>query len=311
MKFKDMINKGRFVAAEGAVIERVRREFPVEMDPYIAHAGLIYHREGKKVLTRIYRQYADIARDHGMPMILLTPTWRASRERLGLSGLSPEKVNGDCCRFLSAIRREYRNFADKIYIGGLMGCRGDAYRPGEALGSNEAYMFHRPQAQDLAGAGVDFIMASTLPAVTEAHGLARAMAGTGKPYIISFVVRPNGVLLDGTPLCEAVSHIDSSVSPEPAGYMVNCVHPDVFRSAVTDPVNSSPQVRERLLGLQANTSAKSPEELDGLAELDSEDPSSFASLMAGLIKDFGLKVMGGCCGTDHRHIRSMVEMIAQ
>lgn len=312
MDFRKGLEQNPLLIAEGAVIERVRREFPVELDPHIAHAGLIYDHDGRIVIEKIYRQYACIAHDCGLPAILLTPTWRASRERLERSGFGAVNVNGDCFRFLSAIREEYGEFAGNVFIGGLMGCRGDAYRPEEALESVEACTYHRPQAEELAGAGVDFLLASTLPALSEALGMAMAMAmaSPGMPYMLSFVVRPNGTLLDGTPLVEAVSVIDSSVDPPPQGYMVNCVHPSVFRSAVTGRENCPLPVRKRIIGLQANTSVKSPEELEGLAELDSEDPALFGAMMADLHRDMGIKILGGCCGTDDRHIRKMVEELA-
>ena len=129
----------------------------------------------------------------------------------------------------------------------------------------------------LAEAGVDFLLAATLPALSEATGLAMALAATGKPYIVSFVVRREGTLLDGTPLKEAFAAIDAAVNPRPLAYLVNCTHASIFRAALLHEVNSSSLVRERVVGLLANTAALNPEELDNSAGLVEEDPEAYSA----------------------------------
>jgi homocysteine S-methyltransferase len=186
-----------------------------------------------------------------------------------------------------------------------MSCRGDAYNPSERLSEDDARTFHAWQAQKLAETGVDFLLASTLPALSEATGLASAQAATGKPYIISFVFRPDGTLLDGTPLKEAVSAIDAKVNPRPLAYMCNCTHASIFRSAMMHETHVSSLVRKRVVGLLANTAALEPEKLDSSKELVTEEPEIFGRDVASLHKEFGMKILGGCCGTDHRHIHSL------
>ena len=110
-----------------------------------------------------------------------------------------------------------------------------------------------------------------------------------------------------TPLAAAISAIDRQVTPRPLGYMANCTHPTVLAQALRQSYNASAMVRSRLLGLQANTSTKSPEELDGAVALETEAADSLAEKMAAVHTEFGLKIWGGCCGTDHRHIRAMAE----
>ncbi|MCK7520269.1 MAG: homocysteine S-methyltransferase family protein [Ignavibacteriales bacterium] len=140
-------------------------------------------------------------------------------------------INTDAFLFVDNIRKSYGSFSEKIYIGGLTGCKGDAYKPEEALSENEAYHFHKEQMQILADAGVDFLFASTLPALTEAIGIAKAMSETKKDYVISFVIRDNGKLLDGTLLTDAIKIIDDSVSTPPLFYLTNCIHPDVLHKS--------------------------------------------------------------------------------
>ena len=162
------------------------------------------------------------------------------------------------------IRKSYGNFSEKIYIGGLTGCKGDAYKPEEALSENDAYHFHKEQMQILADAGVDFLLASTLPEINEAKGISKAMSETNKDYVISFVIRDNGKLLDGTLLNDAIKLVDDSVSTPPLFYLTNCIHPDVLHKSFLNLKDENDILKNRLFGIQANASSKSPEELDTL-----------------------------------------------
>jgi homocysteine S-methyltransferase len=220
-------------------------------------------------------------------------------------------VNGDNFRFLDDLRKSYGDYSRKVFICGLMSCKGDAYDRNQALDTDAAYAFHTWQAGKLAEAGLDFLMAATLPALNEAVGLAQAMAKTGMPYVVSFVVRPEGTLLDNTPLKDAVAAIDAAVSPKPFAFMANCTHASNFRSALLHAVNSSPLVRERMKGLLANTSALKPEELDNADVLVEEEPRVFGRDLAALHTELGTKILGGCCGTDERHIGDLAARLAK
>ncbi|MGO9372557.1 MAG: homocysteine S-methyltransferase family protein [Syntrophobacteraceae bacterium] len=305
--FSEFLERSRCILGEGAVIERLRRNTRFEIDPHIVNSAFIYDQTKRAALALICRQYLDIGFQHGLPLLLSTPTWRASRERIAAAGYERLDVNGDNFRFLDELRNNYGEYAQKVAICGLLSCRGDAYKPAEALPAAEARDFHLWQATRLAEAGVDFLLAATLPALSEATGLALALAATGKPYIVSFVVRPEGTMLDGTPLKDAVASIDAAVAASPLAYLVNCTHASIFRSALLHEVNSSPLVRERVIGLLANTAALSPEELDNSAGLVEEEPEAFGRYVAGLHGDLGMKILGGCCGTDDRHIRCLAK----
>lgn len=301
----DLINRSPLVLMEGAVIERLRRDPSLSLDPHILNAPLIYDEAGRMEMTRIYKGYIDISLEYDLPIMMAAPTWRVNKERLAASAFSGRDVLGEAAEFLNEIKSSYNSHSPKILVGGLMGCKGDAYKPEEAMAADSALKFHSFQAERLAEAKVDYLMAATLPALSEAIGMAKAMSGAGKPYIISFVIRPDGALLDGTRLNEAVQTIDGHTDPKPFLYMVNCVHPTVLASAL---IRSGSGIPDRFSGIQANTSAKSPEELDGATETETEDANIFAASMVRLHQDFGLKVLGGCCGTDETHIRAMAEM---
>ncbi len=305
MNFEAALNNYSFILTEGSVVERVRRNNEIQFDENLGNASLLYDKNGRKLLEAIYRQYIEVGKRYNLPMITLTPTWRANNERIAKAGLINKNVNKEAFLFLDEIVKSYGEYATKIYIGGLISCRGDAYNPAEALSKEDAYEFHSWQLNNLAEVGVDFLKASTLPALSEAIGIAEAMRKTDLPYILSFVIRENGNILDGTPLNDVINEIDSTVFPNPVCYMVNCIHPTVFIKAL----EQNPELNKRVMGIQANTSCKTPEELDDAAELDTEEPEIFAEHIKELHLKYKIKILGGCCGTDERHIEKIASGI--
>lgn len=311
MTFKETIQSKQPVLTEGSAVERLRRNPDVTLDPEIVHSGLVYSDGGRRALAKIYGQYLSIGRRYNLPMLTLAPTWRANPERTEKAGFGTvEEINRDCVKFLKTIRDRYDGYKNRVFVAGMVGSRGDAYSPAEALSAQASDKFHTRQIEALASNGVDFIKAATLPAVSEALGIARAIGRTGTPSVLSFVIRPDGTILDGTPLHTAVEMIDSETNPAPAFYMVNCVHPTVFISAMAAETALSDRLGERVLGFQANTSAKSPEELDGLPYLDTTEPDAFAEMMLEIHKKFGTRILGGCCGTDDSHIEKIAEKLS-
>jgi homocysteine S-methyltransferase len=307
MNLPDALARHPLILTEGSLIERLRRDPDVRLDSPVANAALLADPTGRRRLEALFRGYLDIGAAFGLPMAICAPTWRASPERCRAAGLDLARLNTDAVGFVWNIRRTYAAFADSVAIGGLMGSRGDAYRPQEALTTRDAAEYHRDQAMALAAADVDFILAATLPAVSEAAGMAQALAATGRPYVLSFVVRPNGECLDGTPLEEGLRQVDALANPAPCGCFVNCVHPRVLIEAVDAIERRGGRVADRLIGLQANTSRLNPELLDGRAKLDSAAPEAFAADMLTARDRCRLRVLGGCCGTDDRHIRHIAE----
>lgn len=306
---EQFFKRHRCILGEGAVIERLRRG-GWELDPHVVNSAFIYDQAQRSAIETIYRQYLDIGLQYDLPLVLSTPTWRASRARIAAAGFGNRDLNGDNFRFLDELRSGCGPYARKILICGLQSCRGNAYNPAEALGADEAHRFHAWQAEKLARAGADFLLAATLPALSEAIGLASALADTGTPYVVSFVVRPEATLLDGTPLKDAFSEIDDRVTPRPLAFMANCTHASFLRSALLNGDHSPAPARKRIAGLFANTAALAPEDLDNSESLVEEDPENFGRTVAGLHAEFGLKILGGCCGTDDRHIRNLAMRLA-
>jgi S-methylmethionine-dependent homocysteine/selenocysteine methylase len=293
---KELLKEHDLILMEAAVVERLRRDGRVALHPRLVHATLLYDDIGRHELERIYQDYVDIARDARLPLLLCTPTWRANRERVHESAAGHD-VNSDAVRFLRTFRDGQGAGAPAIEIGGLIGCKNDCYRPQEGLSALESEAFHSWQIDQLATAGVDFLIAETLPGVHEALGIARAMAVTELPYVISFVINREGRLLDRTPLWEAVTILDEAAQNQPMGFMVNCAHPS-FLNAETQPR----QLFARLIGYQANASSRDQADLDGQNEVQVDDVSEWGRAMLTLNRRYGVKVLGGCCGTGVAHL---------
>ena len=196
-----------------------------------------------------------------------------------------------------------------MYVGGLMGCKGDAYTGEGALPAEQAREFHSWQAGLFKASKADFLYAGIMPALPEALGMAMALADSGLPYIISFTLQRNGTLIDGHTLEYAIRFIDDHVSVPPLCYMTNCVHPRIAAEALSQPFNRTEAVRTRFLGIQANTSALPYDELDGAAELQTSSPVDWAEAVAALQTEYHLRIFGGCCGTDHRHLDEMARRL--
>lgn len=298
---KQLLQDRRLVLMEAAINERLRRSADVQLHTQLVNAPLVYDPAGRDALARIYGEYMDIAASAELPLLLCTPTWRANRIRVSDSDVSPT-VNVDAAVFMRDLRDARSATRTDVMIGGLLACKNDCYRPDQGLTADEAERFHTWQIEQLAQGGVDFLLAETLPNVQEALGIARAMGTSGLPYIISFVIGRAGQVLDGTGLQAAVDFIDAETESRPLGYMVNCAYPS-FVCAARQPA----QLFHRLIGYQANASSLDHCDLDGAADLAADSLSDWGDLMLELNRTYGVKILGGCCGTSGGYLRYLVE----
>jgi S-methylmethionine-dependent homocysteine/selenocysteine methylase len=217
-----------------------------------------------------------------------------------------ERIIEDNVRFLQEIKRKAQV---NMFVGGLMGCKGDAYKATDILSIEDAQEFHSWQVNLFKEAGVDFLFAGIMPVLSEAIGMAKAMESAELPYIISFMIRDDGKLIDGTTINDAILNIDNATIQKPICYMVNCVHPIILKKSLSYPFNKTSLVKERFHGIQANTSPLSPEELDNSSDLKSSDSVSLASDIMDLYDHFIPKILGGCCGTNNTHIEEIAKRL--
>ena len=305
MSFVNCVIKQNKILMEGALGERLKREYHLHFDNDVAMARLIYTPKGCSALKKIWLEYIEIARKYNLPFIATTPTRRANKERVARANYDASII-ADNVSFLKNIQNKSKI---EMYVGGLMGCKGDAYTGEGALTETEAKFFHTWQADLFCKAGVDFLYAGIMPTLPEAAGMAQAMEGTGLPYIISFTIQKDGRLIDGTTISDAIAYIDGSTQNHPVCYMANCVHPCIVGQALAMPFNKNDLVHRRFLGVQANTSPLSFAELDGSVDLKCSPPEKFAEEMIELRNKSNIKIMGGCCGTDSRHMEEVARRL--
>ena len=268
--------------------------------PEFASFVLLDDPAGRETLLRYYEPYLEIARRRGVGIQLDAPTWRANRdwgERLGYSPEALADVNRRAVALLEALR-ESTGGDPKVVIAGCVGPRGDGYRVGDAMTAGEAESYHSVQVDTFTDTTADLIGALTLTYADEAIGIVRAAGRTSLPVVISFTVETNGRLPSGQALGEAIEQVDAETDGAAAYFMVNCAHPTHVAAALED----APWL-DRIHGLRANASTKSHAELDEAEELDEGDPDELAAGYRELRSQLrNLEVVGGCCGTDHRHV---------
>ncbi|MEJ3742678.1 homocysteine S-methyltransferase family protein [Actinomycetes bacterium KLBMP 9797] len=291
---------GRPVVTDGGLETDLIYHHGVDL-PDFAAFPLIDDDRGRELLSRYYGAYVDVARRAGAALQLETPTWRASTDwgdRLGYTTGELRRVNRDAVRLLQRLRDKAD--IETLLISGNLGPRGDGYVAGAKIDPDDAAAYHAPQIEAFAEAGADLITALTLTGTGEAIGIVRAARSAGLPVAVSFTVEVDGRLPDGTSLPAAIDEVDAEARPD--YFMINCAHPDHIASALTDDA----AWRSRIVGLRVNASPRSHEELDAATELDEGDPVELARAQDALRPQLpSLALVGGCCGTDVRHIAAM------
>jgi S-methylmethionine-dependent homocysteine/selenocysteine methylase len=279
--------------------------------PFFAAFTLLDSDEGRAALGAYYRTYVEIGREQGIGVILDTPTWRASADwgaRLGYTSADLERVQAAAVGLLREVIEQSASGDHPVLVSGALGPRGDGYDPKELSSPEAAEEYHSPQIASLAAAGADLVTALTMTHVGEAIGVVRAARQVGIPVVVSFTVETDGRLPTGQELGEAIDEVDAASDRAAAYFMVNCAHPTHFEGVLRE-AEGAPWL-DRLVGVRANASMMSHAELDEAEELDDGDPANLAArygALASLLPN--LRVVGGCCGTDHRHVGAVARQV--
>jgi len=270
--------------------------------PHFAAFDLLRERTGWAALRKYYERYVAIAAQNRVGFVLESATWRASSDwgqKLGYSKEALAQANHDSITLMVELRNSHESAATPMVISGCVGPRGDGYDPGAVMSVAEAQDYHAAQVAVFADSAADMISAITMTNVNEAIGLTRAAMAANMPVAISFTVETDGKLPTGQSLQDAIEAVDKATAYAPAYYMINCAHPTHFEGVL----ENGGAWRERIGGVRANASAKSHAELNDSTELDAGNPQELGAQYRALRKLLpNLTVMGGCCGTDHRHV---------
>lgn len=270
--------------------------------PYFAAFHLLADEKGSAALRAYYERYADIARKNGVGFILESPTWRASADwgdKLGYSAAALAEANARSIALMQEVRGKYDGKPAPFVVSGCVGPRGDGYDPGNVMSAEEAQAYHAGQIGVFARSGADMVTAITMTNANEAIGLTRAARAAGMPVAISFTVETDGRLPTGQGLKEAIEETDAATGNAPAYYMINCAHPTHFEATLAGDAAWMKRIR----GIRANASKRSHAELNEAPDLDAGDPVELGGEYRALVRAHPqINVLGGCCGTDHRHV---------
>lgn len=273
--------------------------------PAFAAFVLLDDDAGRDALRRYYARYAEIARADGMGLVLESATWRANPDwgaRLGYDAVRLADANRKSIALLLEIRAAYETRRTPIVVSGALGPRGDGYKADARMSAAHARDYHAPQIDTLAQTDADMVAAFTMTYVEEAIGIASAAKKAEMPVAISFTLETDGRLPSGESLGDAIARTDAETDSYPVYYMINCAHPTHFENTLA----ASGDWGTRIRGLRANASKRSHAELDESTDLDAGDPVELGTQYRALRPLLPrLSVVGGCCGTDHRHVEAI------
>ncbi|HEY8381232.1 MAG TPA: homocysteine S-methyltransferase family protein [Microvirga sp.] len=275
--------------------------------PAFAAFTLLDSEGGRAALDRYFDAYLRIAKQHGLGFVLDTATWRANPDwghTLGHDAASLDRVQHAALAFAGSVRDRHASAGTPILINGVVGPRGDGYKAEARMTAQDAARYHAPQIEAFRRGGTDLVSAITMTYPEEAIGIAHAAREAGLPAVISFTLETDGRLPSGDALGSAIAAVDAATGGAPAAYMINCAHPQHFAHlfAGDEPWHA------RIGGLRANASTRSHAELDAATELDMGDPAALGQDYKALRRRLpSLCVLGGCCGTDHRHVAAICE----
>ncbi len=274
--------------------------------PCFAAFPLLRDEAGREKILSYYRRYAAIALGCGAGFVLESVTWRANRDwavKLGISSVELELLNRQSIDLLAGLRGEMETSQSPMVISGNIGPRGDGYSPAMKMSITEAEDYHGEQVAIFSSTQADMLSAFTMNYAEEAAGIVRAAARTDMPIAISFTLETDGKLITGQSLKDAIAQVDAAAKRHPAYFMINCAHPTHFFGALE---RGEPWTA-RLRGIRANASKRSHAELDNASDLDAGNAVELGQDYAALRARFGrkLNILGGCCGTDHRHVEAI------
>lgn len=302
--FSDLMGTKRPFLTDGGLETTLVFHDGVDL-PYFASFTELDAEGGLARLDRYFNHYLEAAESAGTGFVLDTLTWRANTawgKIMGHDVAAIEDINRRAVAYAQSLKTKWQSRVEPILINGVIGPAGDGYAPDAMLTPETAQSIHAPQIEAFAEAGADMVSAITMTHTGEAIGIAKAAIKADIPIVCSFTVETDGRLPSGQSLGDAITEVDAETGNAVAYYMINCAHPDHFRGAL----DAGASWLNRIGGIRANASRMSHDELDAAEELDDGDPvelaGNYVDLQSVLPK---LHVLGGCCGTDHRHIAAI------
>ena len=297
--------EGDLFLTEGGIETELIFQHGIEL-PYFAAFHLLDDSRHRERITSYFQPYIEIAQRFSAGFVIGSVTWRASEDwgrRLGYSKESLADANRSAIELCCAIRSASSDGGEQsMVVSACLGPRGDAYMPGSLMTADESQLYHEVQLGTLVETAADMITAASLNYVEEAIGIARAAKAIGMPLVESFTLGTDGALPNGETLEQAILQVDEATDGYVSYFGINCAHSTHFKHLFVD---AKPWTK-RIRAVRANASKLSHQDLDNSTNLDTGDPEEFG-------RDYGrlkaaarqLNILGGCCGTDHRHIEQI------
>lgn len=305
-RFSDQLPQldGRIFLTDGGIETTLIFHDKLDL-PYFAAFPLLQSKDGRETLRRYFQRYLQIAAAGGHGFILEAPTWRANADwgdKLGYSEAALAAANRDAIDLMVELRDAHEVEGTPIVVSGCVGPRGDGYDPGQVMTPEQSEFYHGKQIAVFADAGADMITAITLTNANEAVGIVRAAHRARMPVAISFTLETDGRLPTGESLRSAIEAVDAATGYGPAYYMITCAHPTHF----ADRLDDGGAWLQRVRGVRANASRRSHAELNEAPDLDDGNPVELGAQYRDLLRRHPhINVLGGCCGTDHRHVEEI------
>lgn len=267
--------------------------------PCFATYPLLETKEGLALLNQYLKDLINVAQEAGVGVILESHTWVANRDRGATLGYSPQTLKDRNILSIEVLAAARDQLGDlPTVVSANIGPRSDAYAPTARMSVAEAEEYHAEQIAVLATTEADLISGYTLAYPEEAIGMIRAARRCNMPIMIAFTVETDGCLPTGLALGEAIEAVDKATEGYASYYMINCAHPDHFTQILSD----APWMY-RLKGIVANASRCSHAELDNAEILDAGNPEELGRQLSEINATHpNITILGGCCGTDLRHL---------
>ncbi|MEG1060830.1 MAG: homocysteine S-methyltransferase family protein, partial [Oscillospiraceae bacterium] len=299
--FEECINTAPLILAEASTSSRMCSKFGYSLDKFVGNGAWIYDDKLRGKYAEVYRAYFRIAEKLQLPIMTTSATRWAHRGFIEKSGYSQYDIASDNITF---VREIAKSFDTPVYVNYIEGCRGSQYDAscGAKITVDAARNYHREQLDSWRRSDPDYLYSGIMPEINESIGMAQAFSESGLPYTIAFLVTDSGCMLDGTPLCDAVSRVDEETDTPPLFYMANCVHPVNLLHALQKPFNQTEKVRRRIRGSVSNASMLKPNQLEGCDHIKNSDAKELADAVVKLNDYHPMQICGGCCGTDETHL---------
>jgi homocysteine S-methyltransferase len=280
---------------KGTELQRLGRSVT---DPWWTSEALL-DDAGRDQLRGVHQAYRRAGAD-----LITANTFRTNRRALRRAGADEELSSELVRRAVSDARlaadsagaghRPHRVAASVTTVE-------DCYRPDLVPPDSELAEEHSWLISRLAAEKVELILAETLNTVREAVVVTESCARAGVPVWVSFVCREDGLLLSGEPLGAAVRTVAAAGAE---AVLVNCVAMRDLDAALSELATHSPVPIGAYPNLEDRSDVEDWTPVDRYVPVAC-DPGEFADSMAERVQRYGLKVVGGCCGTTPAHVSAL------